>query len=62
MVKRTSSWTLTQSGELCQRVTNMVANLALHVAGIAVVLRLLLISLLARRLDHQLAAYSAGPA
>jgi hypothetical protein len=40
----------------------MVANLALRVVGIAVVLRLVLISLLARRLDYQLAAYSAGPA
>ncbi len=44
------------------RVTNVVANLALQAAGIAVVLRLVLISLLARRLDRLLAADPAGPA
>jgi hypothetical protein len=42
-------------------VTNLVANLALHAAGIAVLL-VLLIASLARRLDRLLAAYPAGPA
>jgi len=44
------------------RVTNVVANLALQAARIAVMLRLVLISLLARRLNRLLAADPAGPA
>ena len=43
-------------------VRNVVANLALHAAGIAVVLLVLLAPSLARRLDRLLAVYSAGPA
>ena len=48
--------------KLASGVTTMVANLALHVAGIAVVLLVLLIPSLARRLDRLLAAYPGGPA
>jgi hypothetical protein len=43
-------------------VTNVVTNLALHAARIAVILLVLLIPSLARRLDRLLAAYPAGPA
>jgi hypothetical protein len=43
-------------------VTNLVTNLALHVAGITVLLLVLLIPLLARRFDRLLAAYPTGPA
>ena len=42
-------------------VTNLVPNLALHVAGIAVLL-VLLIASPARRLDHLLASHRGGPA
>jgi hypothetical protein len=42
-------------------VTNLVANLALHVAGITVPLLVLLIAS-ARRLDHLLASHRGGPA
>ena len=41
---------------------NVVANLALHAAGIAGILLVLLIPSLAPRLDRLLAAYRAGPA
>jgi hypothetical protein len=39
-------------------VTNLVPNLALHVAGVTV----LLIASLGRRLDHLLASHRGGPA
>jgi hypothetical protein len=42
-------------------VTNVVANLALHAAGVAVVLLVLLIPSPARKLDRLLAAYPTGP-
>ena len=42
-------------------VTNLVPNLALHAAGIALLMVLLILSL-ARRLDRLLAAYPGGRA
>jgi hypothetical protein len=44
------------------RVTNLVPNLALHVAGVTVPLLVLLIASPARRLDHLLASHRGGPA
>ena len=43
-------------------VTNLVPNLALHVARVTVLLLVLLIASLGRRLDHLLASHRGGPA
>jgi len=59
MVVRLLWWSTVSS---ISGVTNAVANLALHAAGIAVVLLVRLIPSLARRLDRLLAADPTGPA
>jgi hypothetical protein len=59
MVVRLLWWSAVSS---ISGVTNAVANLALHAAGIAVVLLVLLIASLARGLDRLLAADPTDPA